>query len=54
MVFPSYNGRTACLYQDGGGGMHGRVSYQSSSALVDNEMFSLMQVLGNLIMKFGW
>ena len=38
MVFLSYNGRTACLYQDGG--MHGRVSYQSSSALVDDEMFN--------------
>ena len=38
MAFLSYNGRTACLYQVVG--MHGRVRYQSSSALVDDEMFN--------------
>ena len=43
MVFPSYNGRTACLYQVGG--MHDRVSYQSSSALVDDEMFNAPKII---------
>ena len=38
MAFLSYNGRTACLYQVVG--MHGRVRYQLSSALVDDEMFN--------------
>ena len=38
MAFLSYNGRTACLYQVVG--MHGRVRYQSSSALVDDEMLN--------------